>query len=383
MNYTTTKRIAFAGWSTGGHVVPISTLIKEFRAQSNVWGNDKDLSSVKLYRFGEANSMEERECKMLASTATLEFVSIVSGKLRRKPDIKEFLQNIVDSILFGYGIIISLFFLWKYRITIIFSKWGFVSLPVVIAWWLLSIPIVVHESDSKAGISTKIAAKFASKIFTGFPDTLAGSEYVWQILSSELGMVQWSPLWWSEAITHTYWEKTSILVNCGSLGSASVHEALLSLFASYPELCNNFHWTIVLGKLNGWYASDYNLFPHITCYDFIDQKTMWECYRYADISICRGGSTTLVEQHIFHIKQLIIPIPWTHDQTSNAEFFAAEYGDIVLDQKKKWRKDELWNKLKELVAYKKSAVDMGNVVQELWKGRKRIVEYLIDCLDKR
>ena len=68
---------------------------------------------------------------------------------------------------------------------------------------------------------------------------------------------------------------------------------------------------------------------------------MGELYIKADISICRGGSTTLVEQHSFGIKQIIIPIPWTHDQAGNAAFFVKEYADIVLDQNKKDWVDEL------------------------------------------
>jgi len=68
---------------------------------------------------------------------------------------------------------------------------------------------------------------------------------------------------------------------------------------------------------------------------------MGELYVRSDISICRGGSTTLVEQHIFGIKQIIIPIPWTHDQAGNAAFFVKEYADIVLDQNKRDRIIEL------------------------------------------
>lgn len=80
---------------------------------------------------------------------------------------------------------------------------------------------------------------------------------------------------------------------------------------------------------------------------------MGDLYARADISICRGGSTSLVEQHTFGIKQIIIPIPWTHDQMSNAEFFVKEYGDVVVDQNKGNWKEELKDKLKELLDYKK------------------------------
>lgn len=386
------KKIAFAGGSTGGHVVPISTLIKEMISRSL---DSAPLRSgwqgLQVFWFGERGSLEERECGKLndndkvakgdpsirllwgfqgsvGMTDLVQFIPIVSGKLRRKPNFKELLQNIADLFKFIYGIVISLFFLIKYRIDSIFSKWGFVSLPVVIAWWILRIPIVVHESDSRAGISTKIAAMFASKVFTGFPGVLEGGEYVGQILSSDL-VQDWEKL--------LKVEKTSVLVNCGSLGSASVHEALLALFKKDPTLTEQFYRIILLGKLNAWYGSDYSQYPDIERYDYIDQTKMGELYMKADISICRGGSTTLVEQHIFGIKQIIIPIPWTHDQAGNAEFFVKEYADIVLDQNKKDRITELWNNLKSLVGYRKWEVDAEKVSEELARGRERIVEYLM------
>ena len=111
-------------------------------------------------------------------------------------------------------------------------------MPVVIAGWLLRIPILVHESDSKPGISARIAARFATKIFTGFKDVLPDGQYVGQILNSELIGKQVKPLKTSK--------KTQIIVNCGSLGSASVHTTLLSLFKKHADLLNDFSWTVLL-----------------------------------------------------------------------------------------------------------------------------------------
>ena len=80
-----------------------------------------------------------------------------------------------------------------------------------------------------------------------------------------------------------------------------------------------------------------------------------------DVSVCRGGSTSLVEQHLFGIKQIIIPIPRTHDQAGNAQFFAKEYGDIVLDQQKSDREKELLDILHNLKEWKKPALDLASL----------------------
>lgn len=403
-NLKNNLNIAFAGGSTGGHVVPISTLIQELKLKARA----KDF---KIFWFGEKGNLEERECGklnnivdkgdpsirqargfqgsvgMTANWWWIRFVPIVSGKLRRKPNVKEWIQNILDLFKFLYGVFLSLFYLKRHSIDVVFSKWWFVSLPVVIAAWILRLPIIVHESDSKAGISTKIAARFATKVFTGFPGVLEGGEYVGQILSGELlpvgthGNASDNSNIYDNGDTDVLPHVPTILVNCGSQGSASVHKTLLELFAKDTTLTERFHWIVLLGVLNAWFASDYKKYPNIELYDFIDQTAMGDLYARADISVCRGGSTSLVEQHTFGIKQIIIPIPWTHDQMSNAEFFVKEYGDILLDQNIPHRWDELWNNLKKLVGYKKQKLNVENTVKKLARGREEIVKCIISRLE--
>lgn len=128
---------------------------------------------------------------------------------------------------------------------------------MVIAAWILRLPIIVHESDSKAGISTKIAARFATKVFTGFPNILVDAEYVGQILSPELIT---KPLKVTKLLSSEVTKlepsnlvtsrPSNILVNCGSQGSASVHKTLLELFAKDTTLTERFHWIVLLGVLN-------------------------------------------------------------------------------------------------------------------------------------
>lgn len=363
---THNKHIAFAGGSTGGHVVPISTLIQ------TIWEKHwHTMGDGHLFRFGERGSLEEEAYqKLKAQWVDLFFVHIVSGKIRRHPSIREFFQNIWDIFLCIYWILISFYNLNKYHIDVIFCKGWFVSLPVVVAWRLLWIQIITHESDSKPGLSTRIAAKFSSKVFSWFPNTLPWAEYIWQILSDNL------------LVGNKTWDfdnkKPHILVNCGSLGSASVHEALLSLFVEYPLLTQDYCRTILLGRLNIWYKSSYEQLREVVLYEYVDQTIMGELYWKADISICRGGSTTLVEQHIFNIRQIIIPIPWTHDQAGNASFFETTYWDIVIDQSKKgWSK-----KLYQSILYfgslgTKPSLDRDLLKTQIIGSKEKIIEELL------
>lgn len=98
----------------------------------------------------------------------MEFLRIVSGKIRRGASIKERLRNIGDMFIVLGGIAESLRHLSQKKIDVIFCKGGYVSLPVVIAGRILRKEIILHESDTKPGLSNKICAKFSTTIFTGF-----------------------------------------------------------------------------------------------------------------------------------------------------------------------------------------------------------------------
>lgn len=168
-----------------------------------------------------------------------------------------------------------------------------------------------------------------------------------------------------------------VLVNCGSLGSASVHKVLLELFELDKELLDSFHWVVLLGKLNKNFRVHYEQYPQITVHDFVDQMLMGRLYRDADISICRGGSTTLMEQQLFGIYQIIIPIPWTHDQFLNGEFFVKTYGHVLVDQTKPFRSAILGDILLSKTKYHKPPVHIQDVVQQVTTTKDRILDSLL------
>ena len=342
--------------------MPLVSLIQALQSM-------KTEENLEYLWFGENKSMEQTQANKLWD---VQFISISSGKLRRQPSLWELTQNIFDLFKFIRGIFQSLYYLSTKQIDLIFSKWGFVSLPVVIAGWILRIPILVHESDSKPWISTRIAAKFATKIFTGFKDVLPDGQYVWQILNSELiwdGKIEWKKS-----------KKTQIIVNCGSLGSASVHTALLSLFAQYPELVKNFSWTVLLGKLNLDFKKEYEKYPEIRVVEFADQVLMGSLYLSNDVSICRAGSTSLVEQHIFGLKQIIVPIPWTHDQSKNAQYFASNYQDIIIDQQQVDWSSKLYQSIISLQSFKKNRPELSKISQQIQEGKQKIIQTILFTL---
>ncbi len=360
------KHIAFAWWSSGGHVVPIVSLIKSQPSHQT--------KSIQLFWFGEKNSMEEKECRKLQQEGyTIQFIPMVSGKIRRKPNMKELLQNTIDLFKVAWWTLQCLWYLRIYHIHVVFCKGGFVSLPVVFAAKILGIRIAVHESDSVAGLSTRIAAKFAEHIFTWFAGVIEGAQNVGPIFSNELfSEVEGRKFDSTLGSTGAKNKKTSVLVNCGSLGSASVHEALLNLFHAHPDLYKEFNWVILLGALNASFRKEYERYSSVVIYDFVDQKQMGALYQEADVSICRGGSTTLFEQQLFGINQIIIPIPWTHDQYKNAEEFVKIHGHVLVDQTKPNRYEDLYRAVVPQQWHIKENVDLKEIAK-IAQQRKMII----------
>ena len=140
-----------------------------------------------MYRFGSKRSLEEKTCEAQCTKCKkLEFIPVISGKYRRETPIISRLRNMRDMFLFVVGIFQSLYLLKKYHIDVIFCKGGYVALPIVVAGWVLRKKIIVHESDTRPGLVNKLAARVATKVFTGFDDVLPKSETVGQILSQDI-----------------------------------------------------------------------------------------------------------------------------------------------------------------------------------------------------
>jgi UDP-N-acetylglucosamine--N-acetylmuramyl-(pentapeptide) pyrophosphoryl-undecaprenol N-acetylglucosamine transferase len=283
-----------------------------------------------IYRFGEKNSMEQTFFKKNQSSFQYiqpQFVSILAGKYRRETIWKSRLKNLRDLFIFPLGIIQSLFWLVQYHIDVVFCKWWYVSLPVVVAAWLLRKKIYVHDSDTTPWLTTRLASRFATQNFSWFPETLPFSVCVWQILSDFLidttvGIPFILP-----------WDKNIILVAGWSLGSQKLYHGVLE--AIYDDAFCKDHCFFVF--INGTHTIEKKYLPddmsNILITDLIiDQAVMWHLYAHADIAIVRGGTTTLAECKLFDLPLVIVPLPVTHDQTKNAQYYVENYDDICISQ---------------------------------------------------
>lgn len=314
------KVIALTWWSTGGHIFPLLSVFNYLRENKELW----------FIWVWEEYSLEEE----IANRNRIKFLWISAWKLRRYYDYRNLYEPLKNLTWIVYWI----YYILKYKIDIVFSKWWYVSIPLCIAAFLLRKKIFVHESDTISWVSNKLIWFFATKIFYTFPnEKLDNKKYYlsWQILNPEL-------LDYLDDHLVEENEKLTVIVTWWSQGSTIIFNALLKILPDLPDIV--FH--IVLWEKNMHFRPEFKKFSNTVVHDFITQKRLWKILKNVDIAITRWWATTLWELNVFWIHSIIVPLShsaWNH-QMKNAEYFKQEFWSDILNEKSKLD-EELYRKL--------------------------------------
>ncbi len=328
MNKLIEKKIlvALTGGGTAGHVIPHLALLPEFRKKG--W----DVTYI------GSNSIE----KELAINAGLDFYEISAGKLRRYISFRNFFD--LFKVLLGF--FQSLMFLLKKRPDILFSKGGFVSVPVALAAWILKIPVISHESDITPGLANKVIALFATKILCSFPETTRylrnkNSFYVGSVVRQELfdgtKDVALSLCGFSKED-----HPSVILVIGGSSGALRINDALLT---TLPDLVKRFRVIHITGKGKGIDFAH----PRYKAFDYVRDE-LKDLFALADFIVARSGSNSIFEFLALRKPMLLIPleIGSRGDQVLNALSFS-EKGWAHILRETALTKDSLLREINHLV----------------------------------
>ena len=216
----------------------------------------------------------------------------------------------------------------KYSPDIVFSKGGFVSVPVVMAAAFLKIPVIIHESDITPGLANKIASKFATKICTNFPETL-------QYLPKNKAILTGSPIRKEllngdkEAACKLtgFGDKPTLMIIGGSLGSVIVNTAIRK---ALDDILKEFNVIHICGKGN----VDEKLLEKsgYLQYEYVD-KELKDFFALADVVVSRAGANTICELLALRKPNLLIPLSGAAsrgDQILNAESFEnAGYSKVI------------------------------------------------------
>ena len=179
-----------------GHVLPNIAVIEELKIQCELKDEKLEILYIGSYRGPEAAYI--RDFSLKNKDAGIIYKSIFTGKLRRYFSFK----NVLDFFLIPLGVIQAFFKLIVFRPKFVFSKGGFVSLPVCIACRLAKIPLILHESDTTPGLANKICAGFAEKICVSFEETKKFFKSKNVVITGNLEKVEiWAKERWQE-----YWK---------------------------------------------------------------------------------------------------------------------------------------------------------------------------------
>ena len=271
-------------------------------------------------------SFEGIERELISNICEVTYYGISTGKLRRYFDKQNFtdLFRVLKGITQAYKII------HREQPQIVFSKGGFVSVPVVVASRSNNVPVITHESDLTPGLANRINMYFAQKICTTFPDTLKylpkdKGEFIGAIVRPELeqGNSERGRIYCQFEST-----KPVILVAGGSLGSVYINRTIRSLL---DLLLEEFQIVHICGRGNIDRDSErknYKQFEYVT-------SELADLMHLADLVISRAGSNFIFE--FLSLKKPMILIPLSKnssrgDQIENANFFRKQgFAEIILE----------------------------------------------------
>ena len=208
----------------------------------------------------------------------------------------------------------------KEKPDLLFSKGGFVSVPVVIAAKSLNIPTIIHESDLTPGLANKIALKFAKKIYTTFEETL---NYLPKEKADFIGATIREDLKNGNAhngyqLTGFNENKKVLLVMGGSLGSKKLNSIIRENLDALLQQYQVIHLT---GK--GLKDAQVKKSGYIQ-YEFVKEE-LTDLLAITDTVISRAGSNAIYEFLTLRIPMLLVPLGLDQsrgDQIDNANHFA-------------------------------------------------------------
>ena len=144
-------RVVVTGGGTGGHTYPALTTITTLRDR---------IADPDVLWVGVGGGLEER----VAARAGVPFRAIVTGKLRRSPNPRELLQNVLDAFRIPYGVLQAVVTVLRFRPAVVLSTGGYVSVPIGLAAWLCRVPLLMHEQTLSLGLANRILARFATRV---------------------------------------------------------------------------------------------------------------------------------------------------------------------------------------------------------------------------
>ncbi len=307
------KTIMFTGGGSAGHVTVNMALIPRFLEEG--WS---------VQYIGSESGIERQ---LIATIPQVKYFPISTGKLRRYMDI----QNLKDPFKVVKGLYQAYRLIKTNKPNVIFSKGGFVSVPVVIGAWLNKVPLLIHESDLTPGLANRISIPFASGVCTTFPETGSmlkadKSRHVGAVIREEVK--QGNADRGRDFCGFTK-SKPVILIMGGSLGARKINQTVRQAILS---LAKPFQIVHLCGKNQ---VDPSIVVPGYKQFEYVNEQ-LPDVLAMTDLVVSRAGSNSIFE--FLSLKKPMLLIPLTKeqsrgDQILNAQSFEKSgYADVLYEE---------------------------------------------------
>ena len=306
------NKIVLTGGGTAGHVTPNIALLPKLKEAG--------------YSVSYIGSYEGIE-KKLIEDCQIPYHGKSSGKLRRYFSWKNFSDPF--RVIAGFGQARKL--LRKINPDIMFSKGGFVSVPVVLAAKRLHIPVIIHESDITPGLANKIAMRSASKICCNFPETLS-------YLPKDKAVLTGSPIRQELflgkkenglKLCQFHADLPVLMIIGGSIGSVIINNSIREILT---ELTKDFQIIHICGKGN--VSEEHQNISGYKQFEYVSAE-LPDLFAASNLVISRAGANVICELLALNKPNLLIPLSATTsrgDQILNANSFEKQGFSMVLPQ---------------------------------------------------
>ncbi|MGN0154504.1 MAG: undecaprenyldiphospho-muramoylpentapeptide beta-N-acetylglucosaminyltransferase [Lachnospiraceae bacterium] len=329
------KKIVLTGGGTAGHVTPNIALLPSLQQ-----------AGFEVHYIGSYNGIE----KKLIEDMGIPYYGISSGKLRRYFDVKNFSDPF--RVIKGFGEANRI--LKKIRPDVVFSKGGFVAVPVVLAAKKNKIPAIIHESDMTPGLANKLCIPSAEKVCCNFKETF-------DLLPEGKAVLTGTPirreLFEGNAVRAAEFcgleaEKPTILIIGGSSGSVVINNAVReSLDDILPDfqvihLCGKGHLDDNLKDKKGYVQFEYI------------SKELRDLFALSDLVISRAGANAICELLALKKPNILIPLSKAAsrgDQILNAKSFKKNGFSYVIEEEE-LSKASLLNAIRDVSAHKEQYI---------------------------
>ena len=330
------KKIVMTGGGTAGHVTPNIALFDSLQ---------KD--GYEIHYIGSYEGIE----KGLIEDKKIPYYGISSGKFRRYRSWK----NLTDPFRVLHGFFQARRLLGRIRPNVVFSKGGFVSVPVVMAAKTRHIPVIIHESDLPPGLANKLAMPSATKVCCNFPETLP-------YLPKEKAVLTGSPI--RQELLHGNKQAAKdfcgftgdlpiLMVMGGSIGSVYINNAIRgcidTLLTKYQiiHLCGKGNIDESLKDKKGYAQFEYS------------KESLPDLFAAADLVVARAGANSICELLALHKPNILIPLSRNAsrgDQILNANSFAKQGFSAVLEEEEV-TSEKLMATIDDVMAHRSKYID--------------------------